>query len=76
MNPSREVRCFVRDNTLIGEFARTERSVSNSSAIEQRDANFYEHLQTPEAQAKIVTTVREFWEDEIRENYDGGDHCE
>lgn len=38
--------------------------------------NFYEHLQTPEAQQKLVDTVRTFWEDEIRNHYEGGDDCE
>ncbi|OXG26247.1 cytoplasmic protein [Cryptococcus neoformans Bt120] len=59
LNPSREVRCFVRNNVLVG--------------ITQRDMNFYDHLQPEEVRSKISRTVREFWEDEIRENYEGGD---
>lgn len=62
MNPSREVRCFVRDDILLG--------------ISQRDTNFYEHYQSSEDQAKLVERVKEFYEDEIRENYAGGPNCE
>lgn len=62
MNPSREVRCFVRDDILLG--------------ISQRDTNFYEHYQRADEQAKVVERVREFYEDEIRENYGGGPNCE
>ncbi|WVW85072.1 hypothetical protein I302_107108 [Kwoniella bestiolae CBS 10118] len=58
VNPSREIRCFVRNNTLIG--------------ITQRDSVFYDHLQLEDPRTKICDTVRAFWEDEIRENYGGG----
>lgn len=43
--------------------------------ITQRDMNFYDHLQPEEVRSKISRTVREFWEDEIRGNYEGGDDC-
>ncbi|WVF68711.1 hypothetical protein IAT40_003483 [Kwoniella sp. CBS 6097] len=56
--PSREVRCFVRNNLLIG--------------VSQRDTVFYDHLQNEDTRGKICDTVRAFWEDEIRENYEGG----
>ncbi|OCF75495.1 cytoplasmic protein [Kwoniella mangroviensis CBS 8886] len=59
INPSREVRCFVRNNTLIG--------------ITQRDNVFYDHLQNEDTRIKICDTVRAFWEDEIRENYTDGE---
>ncbi|WVQ73443.1 hypothetical protein IAR50_003015 [Cryptococcus sp. DSM 104548] len=58
LNPSREVRGFVRENVLVG--------------ISQRDMNFYDHLQPQEIRDKIVQTVKEFWLDEIRDNYEGG----
>ncbi|WRT66717.1 uncharacterized protein IL334_003680 [Kwoniella shivajii] len=58
INPSREIRCFVRNNALIG--------------ITQRDNVFYDHLQSDETRIKICDTVRALWEDEVRENYDGG----
>ncbi|WVQ96245.1 hypothetical protein IAU59_003349 [Kwoniella sp. CBS 9459] len=56
--PSREVRCFVRNNLLIG--------------VSQRDTVFYDHLQNADTRETICDTVRAFWEDEIRENYEGG----
>ncbi|KAL1405873.1 hypothetical protein Q8F55_007552 [Vanrija albida] len=59
LNPAREVRCFVRDNILL--------------AVSQRDTNFYDHLQDPEVQQKLVDNVRAFWEDEVRGDYAGGD---
>ncbi|KAK8858893.1 hypothetical protein IAR55_003124 [Kwoniella newhampshirensis] len=59
INPAREVRCFVRNNALIG--------------ITQRDLNYYDHLQSEETRSQICDTVRALWEDEIRENYGGGD---
>ncbi|TXT08823.1 hypothetical protein VHUM_02951 [Vanrija humicola] len=59
LNPAREVRCFVRDNVLL--------------AVSQRDTNFYDHLQDPEVQQKLVDNVRAFWEDEVRGDYAGGD---
>lgn len=62
MNPSREVRCFVRDNILLG--------------ISQRDSNFYDHLQGQGAQVAITDTVRAFWEDEVMDNYEGAPDCE
>ncbi|ODN74098.1 hypothetical protein L202_07558 [Cryptococcus amylolentus CBS 6039] len=58
LNPSREVRAFVRENVLVG--------------VSQRDMNFYDHLQPQEIRDKVVNTVREFWLDEIRDNYEGG----
>jgi len=62
MNPSREFRVFVRDNVLLG--------------ITQRDMNFYEHLQSDEARERVVSTIRAFWEDEVRDHYEGGRDCE
>ncbi|WVO18590.1 hypothetical protein L204_106309 [Cryptococcus depauperatus] len=59
LNSAGEIRCFIRNRTLIG--------------ITQRDMNFYNHLQSEDTQLKICQTAREFFEDEIRENYEGGD---
>ncbi|WWC96441.1 hypothetical protein V866_003309 [Kwoniella sp. B9012] len=59
INPSREVRCFVRNNTFIG--------------VTQRDNVFYDHLKNEDTRLKICDTVRAFWEDEIRENYMDGE---
>lgn len=46
-----------------------------TSGITQRDTNFYEHYQGADEQAVLVSRVREFYEDEIRENYAGGPNC-
>ena len=62
INPSREWRCFVRQHVLLG--------------ISQRDTNFYNFLQSGATQREVVEMIREFWEDEIRLNFDGGPDCE
>ncbi|KAF9236465.1 D123-domain-containing protein [Melanogaster broomeanus] len=49
---SREVRCFVRNDTLLG--------------ISQRDTNFYDYMIDPATQSTIQSTVRRFWEENIR----------
>ena len=62
VNPSREWRCFVRQDVLVG--------------ISQRDTNVYHFLQSEETQREVVEEIREFWEDEIRLNFDGGPDCQ
>ncbi|KAN0087681.1 D123 domain containing protein [Tylopilus felleus] len=52
---SREVRCFVRNDTLIG--------------ITQRDMNFYDYMIDLVTQTKIKSTVRRLWEENIRPNW-------
>ncbi|KAI9462262.1 cytoplasmic protein [Boletus coccyginus] len=52
---SREVRCFVRNDMLLG--------------ITQRDINFYNYLIDPVTQTKIKSTVRRLWEESIRPNW-------
>ncbi|TFK73559.1 D123-domain-containing protein [Pluteus cervinus] len=49
---SRELRCFVRGNRLIG--------------ITQRDTNFYEFLNELSSREKIILTTLKFWEDNIK----------
>ena len=49
---SRELRCFVWDNTLF--------------AISQRDTNFYDFMNEPSNQAKIVETLATFFKDHIQ----------
>ncbi|KAF5389312.1 hypothetical protein D9757_003494 [Collybiopsis confluens] len=49
---SRELRCFVRNNVLLG--------------ISQRDTNFYEYLNEPGTQSKIRNAVVDFWKTKIR----------
>ncbi|KAF8558299.1 D123-domain-containing protein [Imleria badia] len=52
---SREVRCFVRNDTLLG--------------ITQRDMNFYDYMIDPVTQTKIKSTVCCLWEENIRPNW-------
>ncbi|KAJ3716977.1 D123-domain-containing protein [Lentinula raphanica] len=49
---SREFRCFVRDNVLLG--------------ICQRDTNYYDFLNQSETRSKVLQTVVEFWTNKIR----------
>ncbi|KAF7314227.1 hypothetical protein MKEN_00895100 [Mycena kentingensis (nom. inval.)] len=57
VDKSREVRCFVRDDKLLG--------------ISQRDSNFYEFWNDPATQQKVVATVKDFWESKIRQKWTG-----
>ncbi|KAF9496484.1 D123-domain-containing protein [Pleurotus eryngii] len=57
---SREVRCFVRDNVLIG--------------ISQRDTNYYEFYNDTQTQQKILAAVRELWDNSIRHAWDSIRH--
>ncbi|KAL4070056.1 D123-domain-containing protein [Scleroderma yunnanense] len=52
---SREVRCFVRNDTLLG--------------ITQRDPNFYDFMVNPDTQSTIQSTVHKFWEENIKPNW-------
>ncbi|KAH9971930.1 D123-domain-containing protein [Lactifluus volemus] len=47
IDPSREMRAFVRDGVLIG--------------ISQRNMNYYEFLNEPETQEKIVSSFVAYW---------------
>ncbi|KAH9847887.1 D123-domain-containing protein [Lenzites betulinus] len=49
---ARELRCFVRQESLIG--------------ISQRDPNFYDFWNEPETQEKVVKAVSDFWERNIK----------
>ncbi|KAJ7505370.1 D123-domain-containing protein [Mycena galericulata] len=53
---SRELRCFVRQNTLLG--------------LSQRDTNYYDFLNDPPTRAGIVSSVRGFWEKNIRSKWE------
>lgn len=57
VNPSREMRCFVRAGRLVG--------------ISQRDTNHYDFLMELETQDKIVQTIQKFWEDKILPRWKG-----
>ncbi|KAK7048313.1 D123-domain-containing protein [Favolaschia claudopus] len=54
---SRELRCFVRENALIG--------------ISQRDTNYYDFLNDASTQARIVRSVQGFWENHIKTKWAG-----
>ncbi|ORX37070.1 D123-domain-containing protein [Kockovaella imperatae] len=58
MIPSREWRCFVRDDVLLG--------------VSQRDTNFYDFLQDSDAKRQVIDAIRDFWEDEVRLNFTTG----
>ncbi|KDR82744.1 hypothetical protein GALMADRAFT_58004 [Galerina marginata CBS 339.88] len=48
----RELRCFVRENKLLG--------------ISQRDTNYYEFQNDPSTQQKVISAVQGFWEENIK----------
>ncbi|PPQ68335.1 hypothetical protein CVT24_004816 [Panaeolus cyanescens] len=49
---ARELRCFVRNDVLIG--------------ITQRDSNYYEFWNDPKTQEKVIASVKSFWENTIK----------
>ncbi|KAI0373888.1 D123-domain-containing protein [Pilatotrama ljubarskyi] len=49
---ARELRCFVRQENLIG--------------ISQRDPNYYDFWNEPQTQEKVVNAVTDFWEKHIK----------
>ncbi|KAK0466977.1 D123-domain-containing protein [Desarmillaria tabescens] len=53
---SRECRCFVRKNSLIG--------------ISQRDLNYYDFWNDSTTQKKITKVIKEFWETEVQPKWD------
>jgi len=58
---SREFRCFVRQDVLLG--------------ISQRDPNYYEYLNEPVTRETIITTLNNFWETNIKERWEtSGDY--
>jgi len=53
---SRELRCFVRQNILLG--------------ISQRDTNYYDFLNDEPTRLGIISSVRAFWETQIKPKWD------
>ncbi|GBE85182.1 D123-domain-containing protein [Sparassis latifolia] len=49
---SRELRCFVRDERLLG--------------ISQRDPNYYDFWNEPETKDKVLHAVKSYWESHIK----------
>ncbi|KIR32126.1 cytoplasmic protein [Cryptococcus deuterogattii MMRL2647] len=73
LNPSREIRCFVRNNMLVG---KDSPSVTISRVwpmifigITQRDMNFYDHLQ-PEEVRTSVDSFRDVFDLYLSPNFD------
>ncbi|KAJ7044071.1 D123-domain-containing protein [Mycena alexandri] len=54
---SRELRCFVRQNVLLG--------------ISQRDTNYYDFLNDEPTTSGIISSVRAFWETRIHTKWEG-----
>jgi len=57
MDPSREMRAFVRDGVLVG--------------ISQRDTNYYEFLDEPSMQRKIVSSFVAHWAAHVQPKWTG-----
>ncbi|TDL22263.1 D123-domain-containing protein [Rickenella mellea] len=60
IDTSREFRCFVRNNMLIG--------------ISQRDCNFYDFLNEQGTQKKMIQAINLFWDSEVRQNWSSKDY--
>ncbi|KAH7920975.1 D123-domain-containing protein [Leucogyrophana mollusca] len=54
---SRELRCFVREGSLIG--------------ICQRDTNYYDFMNERQTRDTITTTVQRFWDENIKLKWEG-----
>ncbi|KAJ8583375.1 D123-domain-containing protein [Rhizopogon salebrosus TDB-379] len=54
---SREFRCFVREGHLTG--------------ISQRDTNFYDFMNEPQTQQKIIEALQRLWEGDIKSKWLG-----
>jgi len=57
IDPSREMRAFVRDGVLVG--------------ISQRDTNYYEFLNEPSTQRKIVSSFVAYWTAHVKPKWTG-----
>ena len=91
IDPSREMRAFVRDGVLIGAlrslfpsvrpFVRTSvcltpsLSLRNGTGISQRDASYYEFLNEPGTQGKIVSSVVACWTAHVEPKWTGPASC-
>jgi D123 len=85
IDKSRELRCFVRDDTLIGALSIAfaskvhrnsfVRPIPPDSGITQRDPSYYEFLNEPKTQESIRKAVLDFWKHKIRNTWLGGQSC-
>ncbi|KAI5117002.1 hypothetical protein M0805_002670 [Coniferiporia weirii] len=60
VDPSREFRCFVRSGWLI--------------AASQRDTNFYEYMNDQRTRERILTTIKNTWGQNIKQNWSTADY--
>ena len=75
---SREMRCFVRRELLIGEplaMVITFKLMIDRLGISQRDDNHYDYLNVQETQDKVCSTIKTFWERDIKGKWEAGGDC-
>jgi hypothetical protein len=78
---AREIRCFVRDNALLGEFTFKKCSTSYEGlliliGISQRDTNYYEFWNEQETKSKVIAGVEDYWEQNIKNIWTTQQDCE
>ena len=95
IDPSREMRAFVRDGVLVGAssvpnlcpclclcvFIFVSINLSPQfdvieSGISQRDTNYYEFLNEPPTQRKIVSSFVAYWTTHVKPKWTGPPSCE
>ena len=77
---SRELRCFVRENLLIGKdgsnpIVPPKKTTNIYIAISQRDPNFYEFWNEPNTQAKVSSAIQDFWRTNILPKWTSSADC-
>ena len=73
---SRELRCFVRRERLLGTTYFGQVSTSRligHLGISQRDPNYYDFWNEGSTQAKVVEAVQHFWEENIKGKWESAD---
>jgi hypothetical protein len=87
IDPSREMRAFVREGVLIGAFVLflpflldnhiyIYLSLCERTGISQRgDTNYYEFLNEPGTQRKIVSSFVEYWMANVKPKWTGPTSC-
>ena len=80
----RELRCFVRENILLGKGSitpcidyefRLPKHFTFYQGCSQRDTNYYEFWNQEETNMKVTSTVEEFWAQNIRDKWSGQQDC-
>lgn len=81
---SRELRCFVRGDVLLGLYPSFFTNMGHvlgsilthfSAGISQRDTNHYDFLNDPPTQRKIVSSVSDYWEKNVKAKWTGVNAC-